>query len=225
MKVFLLRGGLGNQLFIYGAYSDSKNKHLGFSYLDDKYGFQSDSVYKRKNKLLELGLQYKKTRIDFRFIWRLIALFKDDTTFFCFSNKYYQQSIYLDNIKMNFSDNISRLCIHIRIKDYSLKLKENEYKELIEYVKNKYPLLPIVFLTDDESLFRKEMSDLFSQGECLNLNEIEAFYFMAESSHIIISDSSFSFASAYLGKNKVIIYRRLTNIIINGDKQHQWIKL
>ncbi len=225
MKILLLRGGLGNQLFIYGAYNFLKKKYPKHTYIDDVSGFLNDIVYKRKNKLPELGFSYKKIGKNIRIIWRILALFKDDTSFLFFCNRYYQEAFYLDNIKMQLSENLSRICVHIRIKNYPLMLLESEYIELIDYAKKKFQHLTIIFLTDDESLFKKEMPVLSALGECLDLDEIEAFYFMAQSSHVIISDSSFSFSSAYIGKEKVILYKRLTNIIVNGSKQHQWIKL
>jgi hypothetical protein len=83
---------------------------------------------------------------------------------------------------------------------------------------------PIYFITDDEIQFKINMPKLYKKGMCINLSEIQAFHFIAESSEVILSDSSFSFCAAYLGPQKNITYKFLTNIINNGNNKHQWVK-
>lgn len=74
----LLKGGLGNQLFIYSFVLWLEN--LGFKVIvDDVIGFKRDKKYRRKNDLLHLGLHYRKLSVSmfspFRYVtWRLIGL-------------------------------------------------------------------------------------------------------------------------------------------------------
>lgn len=223
MKILLLRGGLGNQLFIYGAYQYYSKINVKVR-IDDYYGFKNDILYNRQNSLLKFNLPYIRTCINLNFIWPILNFIKDNTSYLFFSNEYFQDSKYLDHIKISFSPIVDRICVHIRLKDYSLKLDENIYLEMLDFVCKENSNIPVFFITDDEEYFSLNMKILYSKGDCKSLSEIDSFHFIAESSHVILSDSSFSFGAAYLGDNKCIVYHRLSNIINSGSKKHKWIR-
>jgi len=222
MLILLLRGGLGNQLFIYGAYQYFLSLNYSVA-IDDSYGFENDYRYKRKNLLFIFNLKYKRIQFDISLIWRIIDRFKVNSNYLGFSNNYFQESKYLDFIDIDFSPNVDRICIHVRIKDYSLKIEETNYVKMIEKSLSLYPNYPIYFITDDVNYLKNNMRLLSEYGQFLELSELDSFKFIAESAVTILSDSSFSFCSAYLGREKVIIFERFTNILTNGKKQHKWI--
>ena len=89
MKILLLRGGLGNQLFIYGAYKylSSNNKCV---FIDDINGFSNDYRFKRINLLSEMKLDYKKFILKPNLIWKLLNKISDNKNFLFFSNKYFK---------------------------------------------------------------------------------------------------------------------------------------
>ena len=223
MIVLLLRGGLGNQLFIYGKYK-SLEKLGRIVFIDDFFGFKTDKLFKRVNMLKHFSLDYKNVILKCDIFWKLLSLVNDNITICCFSNRYFQESIFLDKISLNISKIYPRICIHIRLKDYSLCIQENIYLIMLKSVIDKNENYPVYFITDDEVQFKLNMPNLYQKGICLNLGEIKAFYFIAESSEVILSDSSFSFCAAYLGPPKNITYKILTNIINNGNNKHQWVK-
>jgi len=220
--ILLLRGGLGNQLFIYGAYKYFSSLNYSVK-IDDTYGFKNDYRYKRKNQLFFYNLKYKKIKNDISLIWRIINRFKVSSNYLGFSNCYFQESKYLDYVDIDFSRNVDRICIHVRIKDYPLKLEETDYIIMVRNGVELFPNYPIYIITDDLKYLKKNMRVLSAIGQCMELSEHDSFNFIAESSVTILSDSSFSFCSAYLGMQKVIIFKRFTNIINNGLKQHKWI--
>jgi hypothetical protein len=224
MKILLLRGGMGNQLFIYGAYNFFKNKDK-YVFLDDVYSFQNDFIFKRTNCIRRLKLKYNRLDFNIGLTWKLLGLLGDNISFLYFSNEYYQEAKYLDNINFSFSNTTERICIHIRLKDYTLKLNENEYIDMLNFVIKKKSNLQVFFISDDEFQFKSKMPNLYARGFFLNLSDIDCFNFIAESSEVILSDSSFSFCAAYLGNAKNIYFKRLTNIINNGNKPHKWINL
>ena len=223
MVILLLRGGLGNQLFIYGKYKNLEK--LGkVAFIDDIFGFKSDKIFMRANMLNHFSLEYKAVFFKCDIFWKLLSSLNDNISIGFFSNRYYQESIFLDNISLNFTNIFPRICIHIRLKDYSLCIQEHIYLTMLSSVIDKNQKHPVYFITDDEIQFKSTMPVLYKKGICINLSEIQAFSFIAESSEVILSDSSFSFCAAYLGPPKNITYKQLTNILNNGKNEHQWIK-
>jgi len=223
MVILLLRGGLGNQLFIYGKYK-SLEKLGKVAFIDDIFGFKSDKLFKRINMLNHLSLEYKNIFFKCDIFWKLLSLINDNTTIGIFSNKYFQESIFLDNVSLKFTNIFPRICVHIRLKNYSLCIQEHIYLTMLSSVIDKNQNYPVYFITDDEIQFKSTMPVLYDKGICINLSEIQAFSFIAESCEVILSDSSFSFCAAYLGPPKKITYKQLTNILNNGKNEHQWVK-
>jgi hypothetical protein len=223
MQILLLRGGLGNQLFIYGKYMIEKkcNKNI---FIDDVFGFKYDKTFMRVNMLNSFQLNYKRIGFKLDFFWKLLGKINDDISILFFTNEYFQESRFLDSFNLNISNIYPRICIHIRLKEYSLILTEQQYLEMLNHVIDNNKILPIYFVTDDPGQFKLKMPILYERGACINLNEIQAFTFIAESNQVILSDSSFSFCAAYLGPIKNITYSRLTNIINNGKNNHKWVK-
>lgn len=220
--ILLLRGGLGNQFFIYGAYKYFSSLNYRVK-IDDSYGFKNDYRFNRKNQLFIYNLKYKRVKYDISLIWRIINRFKVNSNHIGFSNCYFQESKFLDYVDIDFSPNVDRICIHVRIKDYPLKLEETDYIQMVEKSIALYPRHPIYIITDDKNYLKLNMTVLSVYGQCLELSIQDSFNFIAESAVTILSDSSFSFCSAYLGREKVIIFSRFTNILNNGLKQHKWI--
>ena len=85
--------------------------------------------------------------------------------------------------------------------------------------------LPVFFISDDKKKIKTDMPKLYKMGKLLLLNELDSFNFIAQSSNVILSDSSFSFTASYLGPKKTIYFKRFTNILNNGTNNHKWIKL
>jgi hypothetical protein len=223
MVILLLRGGLGNQLFIYGKYK-SLEKLGKVAFIDDIFGFKYDKIFMRVNMLKFFQLDYKRLGIKLDFFWKFLGKINDNISILFFTNEYFQESRFLDSFNLNISNIYPRICIHIRLKEYSLILTEQQYLDMLKHVIDKNKILPIYFITDDPGHFKLKMPILYERGACINLNEIQAFTFIAESSQVILSDSSFSFCAAYLGPIKNITYNRLTNIINNGKNNHKWVK-
>jgi hypothetical protein len=56
-----------------------------------------------------LSLEYKNFFFKCDIFWKLLSLISDNTTIGIFSNKYFQESRFLDNISLNLSSNNSKI--------------------------------------------------------------------------------------------------------------------
>ena len=224
--IYLLRGGLGNQLFIYSHYL--KNLKLGKDVrIEDKVGFELDYRYRRKNVLDILDLPYLTSRSRIPYLWRILLKFKDDELTFGFDTRYHQKTSNLDHLREKIFTGVvkKRIAVHVRLADYDdMKLNEEDYIRMLTTIQGKEKK-PVCILSDRPKEVQKKMRKLLSLGKIINLNVLDTFKFISESSDVIVSDSSFSLSASYLGPKKNIYYQNLSNIEIDSEADHQIIKL
>lgn len=220
--IFVLRGGLGNQLFILGESLSNQN-----SCIEDKTGFIIDTRYKRELEIFKLypALIYRKCKLEIPpGLLRMLIRFFDNGIVYPFNLGYHQRSSSLRSLKdlINFRK-FDRVVIHMRLTDYSLsysKDAEKYIKDILNtYASDKY------VVTDDYHAFVKTFPLLADALKHYSSSSVEDWRFIAESKVAIISDSSFSFTSAFLGCDKEIYHPELTNISIDFRGDHVWKEL
>jgi hypothetical protein len=223
--ILYLRGGLGNQMFIYGAFLTLENQGSNVK-LNGSVGFIADKQYHRTLQLqfffnVNCRLEYSLLEL---FFYKLLVKIGDGKKFINHNLDYYQSSRWLLPLReMTPYRRQKRTVVHLRLKDYNLSFTRS-FDKLISStmleLKNECYLV-----TDDYDLAKREFPLIASKAELFSSTEIEDFRFIAESSHVVLSDSSFSFTAAFIGPRKTIYYPALTNINLDEKADHKWIKL
>lgn len=156
------------------------------------------------------------------------------------SEKYFEniRNILLDEIKLkkklSVPDSVSEIlmntqmtpvAVHVRRGDYvrvGLALSHMYYKKAIRYMKRKYENPFFVFFSEDHEWIQSKLSlwgcnetnSLLCQN--MNLNDYEELILMSMFKSIIISNSTFSWWSAYLNQN--------ADKIVIAPNEKYWIK-
>jgi hypothetical protein len=227
-----LKGGLGNQMFTIAAtYAKSlkMNCLFGINYSLPHYAMQGqspknykESLYSRlpetdyvpKMSYKEPGWSYSPLpdSTDMLVCGYLqsekhFLAYKDDIkNIFCFSNQIKEK---INQKINNFSKKI--IGIHIRLGDYlkpdcrsiHLLCTVEYYKTALkQFDTNNYD---VVIFTDDPDNCKKFEQEL--NGTILvNNTDVEDLYFLTQCDAVIMSNSSFSWWGAYLGKHKEKIF-------------------
>jgi hypothetical protein len=138
---------------------------------------------------------------------KIIDLFSLDGNTSNTINTIYNNIVGINNNKITVS-------IHVRRSDY-IKLQHihvlqdlSYYKNAIDYMKNKYNNLLFLIFSDDMNWCKSNFSNL--DIECIYVDNTNYYiekdvldmYLMSKCSHNIISNSTFSWWSAYLNNNE-----------------------
>lgn len=227
MIVPILKGGLGNQLFQISTAlfkADQENTEMAINYGFRHLVTQGNHPNNYKNNL------YKKISVttnvpDFIFQEKgfsysplpsqknitLDGYFQTEKYFPNYKEKLDNIFIFPENVKEKIDKSFSKinkkiLGIHIRLGDF-LKIHSNVHlvcteKYYINALKN-YDLskYKVIVTTDDYENFQKflPINDFIL---CNSKNEIEDLYLLTQCDDLIISNSTFSWWGAYLGKIK-----------------------
>lgn len=252
-----LQGGLGNQLFQVAnayAYSLRNNAEFGINYYLNHTAHQGnspltykDNFFKKlpitteiplvsyqekewkytgipsgsKNLLIEGYFQSEKNFIDYK--KEVISAFTIDKT---------EELLKVDSLLSGIKK--KKLGIHIRRGDYSNYtnifniLDRNYYSKALSYFnKDEYDII----LCSDNKTNIKELYEIENFYTLKGVNELIDFYLLSQCDSIIMSNSSFSWWSAYLGKAKETVICPAIWFVRDGPKDWQdiyldnWIKI
>jgi hypothetical protein len=195
--------------------------------LDTRSGFSVDGRYKRSFEVHKVfpDITYRKSMIRIpKLLMRILLRFYDGGKINPFNLGYFQNSSSLTSLRnLRNYDLYDRLVVHVRLTDYSLKFSKDIEIDLERKIHlhnyEKY------VVTDDYEAFCQLFPHLSELLIHFNANSIDEWLFIAESKVVFISDSSFSFTSAYLGNDKTIYYPSLTHIKIDDKGNHKWERI
>ena len=118
---------------------------------------------------------------------------------------------------------INRMTVHLRFLDYNLSYNREFEKALIGIVSNYSGSRYLI--TDDLNLAQEIFPNLCKDLVFVNDSSINSWKFIACSSDVITSDSSFSLTAAFLGCKKNIYHPSFTNIIVDEILDHSWMEI
>lgn len=112
--------------------------------------------------------------------------------------------------------NINKYCyIHIRASDYKFHnhwyLKQDYYQKSMDFIKNKFPNISFVIITDDID----DSKELFPDVDCISSDMKTDFLLLLNSKYTIISNSTFSWWAAWLKEKEMVI---APNYWLNNNK-------
>ena len=231
MIVPRLKGGIGNQLFtIAAAYSTSRDvgstlrlnyniPHVGgqgaapLSYRDTLYKNIESTEIVPKNIFNEPDWSYSQippvddTLLD--------GYFQSEKHFSKYSNDIKTLLYFPDEVKDKIQKGLSKLPkkilgVHVRLGDYLMPayssthlICDRDYynKALSTFNLNDYT---VVVCTDDIESYKKYIN-IKDAIICNGKNEIEDMYLLSQCDSNILTNSSFSWWSSYLGKDKEVV--------------------
>lgn len=214
-------GHLGNQMFQYAALrgiAENRGFEWAIPHRDNpsRFNYQLFECFKMSNA------EYRQEKFSNKSVY-LVDKFEFDENVYndCPDNidlhGYFQTERYFSKIKESIRDDFTfnnyydlpfeeYVCLHIRRGDY-LNYPDSHPVCSIEYYSRGLeivPDLPIVIVSDDINWCRENINaDYYSDRQ----SNIEDLYLMANASHNIIANSSFSWWGAWLNKNpdKIVI--------------------
>lgn len=181
--IIQLKGGLGNQLFLYayGLYNKTQGKGVLYNI---------DWFKKKPNRDYLLNSLYKGIEI---------------TTIFPTHRDYYQDLKYTEPVKEKMMlphDDVDVIAMHIRRGD---KVDNPRYKILTkEYYYNALKLLPEkdIYIFSDDILWCKKH---FPGYTYVDLEVLDCFHLMRSCRYKVIANSTFSWWCAYLSNHTEVI--------------------
>lgn len=221
-----LNGRLGNQLFQYSLCRLISYKN-GYKYHIPRIGEPSTEKQHISNYFenLDLGIElenniqniYREDHTVQEYNPNLFKI-KDNTKLWGFfqSSKYFEDDV--DLIRSWFSIKKTDYCdfiinkypkeeycyIHLRGTDYKNHshwcLNKDYYENSMKYVKDLYPNLSFLIVTDDLNM----CSEFFPNVPAVSNDMLTDFYVLTNAKYLIISNSSFSWWAAWL-KDKDLI--------------------
>jgi len=251
-------GGLGNQLFQIAtgyAHAQKVNSQYAINYNLNHIGFGQghhpqkyrETLYKKipvtdKNipfVFEEKGFIYKPiTRID---NLCLVGYFQSEKYFKNYENEIKNLLEFDENIKKKINNKISKIKkkivgVHVRLGDYLHKQYDGVFHTINypSYLKKAMNLFDdsyeFLIFSDEPSLLKNTIN--FNKFiDLKNENEVEDLYALSQCNSIVMSNSSFSWWGAWLGKSKKLIVSPDQWFGPKGPKDYEdrfndnWIKI